>query len=634
MCGITGFWAQADRHDRLRSELSEAVGRLRHRGPDDHGIWLNDTGVGLGHTRLSILDLSDAAHQPMVSADENHVVVFNGEIYNFGEIRTELESLGHTFRGTGDTEVILKSFIEWGSDAVKRFIGMFAIAIWNEREQTMELVRDRVGVKPLHFGWDGKILVFGSELKAIRAFSHWNPEIDPQALGEYLQYGYISNSRTIYKAIHKLPPGNRLILSGGRDLRIERYWSAHDSVGTAAKRNDAEIEADLEDLLTDSFQYRMVSDVPVGVFLSGGVDSSLVTALLAKQHNHEIRTFTIGFGEDQFDESHWAKKVAHHCGTTHTEYTLGVSEALDIARNWGNLFDEPFGDASGIPTLLVSRLASREVKVVLSADGGDELFSGYKVYGSVLERLDQLNRLPRWLTKISAASLSLLAPRLDEARNGGISVPARLRGSWHRRADRLRMMLERPTAGCLMDIYSSYWKPSEINRLIGRYEPPRSSADSYIGNPATQISLWDFCNYLPEDILTKVDRTTMHVSIEGREPILDHRLVEFAFALPPHLRRGTLGPKHILKSILYRHVPRELVDRPKQGFGIPLESWLRTELKPLVLELLDETRIENAGIMDAPMVRRLVTNFYSGDRTLSYMIWFLLAFEMWRENWK
>lgn len=632
MCGIAGIWAKDYDPGFLQQDLAKAVASLKHRGPDDRGTWVNQTGVALGHTRLSILDLSSLGHQPMVSSDGRHVLVFNGEIYNFAAIRAELATKGHRFRGSGDTEVVLHAFREWGSAAVNKFIGMFAIALWDEHEQVLELIRDRIGVKPLYFGWDGSSLCFGSELKALRAFGHWTPQIDPQALGEFLQYGYIAEDRSIYKGIYKLKPGHRLRLKRGQQPEIQPYWSVLDFVGNPLHGNDQEIEAALEELLVDAFRYRMVSDVPVGVYLSGGVDSSLLTALLARHHGQSIHTFTIGFAESEHDESGWAEKVARHCGTNHTEYILSAREALDIATDWGNLFDEPFGDASGIPTLLVSRLASQEVKVVLSADGGDELFSGYQTYSSVLSRLKRITAMPGWLTKTAAAGLALASPpRLGPVATHLSFLTSPL-GQAIGKIRRLRMMLLEPSAGNMLDAYSSASTPADVSRLLGHYNSPRRSADSYPGGPADQISLWDFHHYLPEDILTKVDRTTMAVSIEGREPLLDHRLAEFAFQLPLSLRRGSLGPKHILKSILYRHVPRHLVDRPKQGFGIPLDDWLRHDLRTLVTYYLAEDRIRQAGLMDARLVRLLVDSFYKGNRDLTTPLWFLLAFEMWREK--
>lgn len=618
MCGIVGILAPDYDRDRLRGDLENAVGLLAHRGPDDRGTWTNGSGVAFGHTRLSILDLSAHGHQPMVSGDGRHVIVFNGEIYNFADIRTRLESLGHTFTGSGDTEVILHAFREWGSDAVKQFIGMFAIALWDEQEQVLTLMRDRVGVKPLYFGWDGKSLCFGSELKALRAFRHWSPAIDHQSLGEFLQYGYVPDDRSIYQGVRKLRPGHRLLARPGREPVVEPYWSVLDALDTPLAGDDEAIEAELEALLVDAFRYRMVSDVPVGVYLSGGVDSSLVTALLARHYDQAIRTFTIGFAEKSHDESRWAKKVAEHCGTAHTEYILQPREALEIAKDWGSLFDEPFADSSAIPTLLVSRLASREVKVVLSADGGDELFSGYNAYNGVFERLDRLARLPGWAPEAARAGFALLVPASRWA-------PAQKLHYWNE-------MFKDPTPRGLINAAMSHWYPGQIRNLLGHYDGPRETR-SYPGDPAKQISLRDFHHYLPGDILTKVDRTTMAVSIEGRDPLLDHRLAEFAFRLPPHLRRGTLGPKHILKKILYRYVPRDLVDRPKKGFGIPKGAWLQGELRELVHDFLAPERIRKAGIMDSKQVDRVVRDFYGGKTSLAVPLWFLLTFEMWRERW-
>lgn len=632
MCGIVGIWAKGYDRDHLRGDLEKAVASLHHRGPDDRGTWTNELGLALGHTRLSILDLSPHAHQPMTVGDGRYVISFNGEIYNFAELRERLASAGHQFHGSGDTEVVLHAFQEWGSNAVRQFIGMFAFALWDEQEQTLELVRDRVGVKPLYFGWEGGSLCFASELKALRHFRHWQPEVDRQALGEFLQYGYVPEDRTIYRGVHKLRPGHRLVLKRGRAPVVEPYWSLPDEIRDPLRARDEDIEVELESLLVDAFRYRMVSDVPVGVYLSGGIDSSLVTALLAAHHDRTIRTFTIGFAESTHDESRAARCVAEHCGTEHTDYMLAPREALEIARGWGDLFDEPFADSSSIPTLLISRLASRDVKVVLSADGGDELFSGYNSYTSVLERHERLGRLPRWLFATARRSTGLMTPALTGLAQSRIFGSANRRGSLARKLHRMNGMLADPTPEGLMDVAMSHWYPEQIGRLIGSYDAPGTD-HSYPGGPAIQISLRDFHHYLPGDILTKVDRMTMAASIEGREPLLDHRLAEFAFRLPPHLRRGSLGPKHILKRILYRHVPRALVDRPKRGFAIPMVSWLNDEFKPLVLDLLSPERIKQGAMMDPRLVTRTVSDFYDGNTYLAQPLWFLLTFEMWRERW-
>jgi asparagine synthase (glutamine-hydrolysing) len=628
MCGITGAWAPASDERSIRANAEQAVARLRHRGPDDRGIWSDGTGVVLGHTRLSILDLSERGHQPMSTPDGRFTIVYNGEIYNFADIRRDLVAAGHSFEGTGDTEVILHAFAEWGHDTVHRFIGMFAIALWDSRERELLLVRDRLGVKPLYYAWDGRTLCFGSELKALLAYEHWKPEIDLEALGEFLQFGYISGPRTIWRGAHKLEPGRMLVLREGGQPVVKRYWEAAGALEHPLDRRDErELEAELESLLIDAFRHRLVSDVPVGVYLSGGVDSSLVTALLTAHGKEPIRTFTIGFEETTHDEARWAKAVARHCGSLHTEYVLRMEEGVQIAKDWGKLFDEPFGDSSGIPTLLVSRLASREVKVVLSADGGDELFSGYNVYSLVLRRLEQLEKKPQWVTR-PVGTLAAMLPAPAEA-----SLPGKGRRTLLARAHRLGAMLQEPGVGRLMTQYLTTWQPDAVRRLIGHYASPRADASRYPGHPATQMSLWDIDHYLPEDILTKVDRTTMAVSIEGREPLLDHRIVHFALALPLHLRRGALGPKHLAKSILYRYVPREMVDRPKHGFGVPLVAWLRAELRELVRERLAPERIRAAGLMDPAFVDSVVRRFYAGDDALGRPVWLLLAFELWRENW-
>jgi asparagine synthase (glutamine-hydrolysing) len=633
MCGIAGIWTLKGNVDHHSHDLSNAVKSLNHRGPDDNGIWTNDYGVALGHARLSILDLSSHGHQPMCSADKRYAMVFNGEVYNFKEIRLQLITKGYSFIGSGDTEVILAAFQEWGDEAINRFIGMFAIALWDAQQQILTLIRDRVGVKPLYYGWDGNSLWFGSELKALREFKHWQAEIDMQAAGEFFQYGYISSSRSIYKNIHKLKPGHLLKLRLEGEPEVNSYWSVSNNLSPPMQGSDEDIEAELEGLLLSACNYRMVSDVPVGVYLSGGVDSSLVAAMLAGNKSQQINTFTIGFNENTHNESIWAKKVAAHLGTRHTEYILDVHEALAIARQWGNLFDEPFGDSSGIPTLLVSKLASQQVKVVLSADGGDELFSGYSVYSDVIGRNTSLSRIPHGFKTLSASALSAIPiTQLDNILSK-LPLSAQRRGFIIRKIKRLRAILENYSPGTLYDAAISYWLPEEVSRLLGMYQPPRESIDSYTGNIAEQMCRWDFHNYLPEDILTKVDRTTMSASIEGREPLLDHRLIEYAFRLPLHLRRGNLGHKHILKKILYKHVPQQLIDRPKQGFGIPLERWLSNELKPLVNDYLNINQIKQAGILNSRIIERITSDFYSGDKSLASQLWFLLAFEMWREKW-
>jgi asparagine synthase (glutamine-hydrolysing) len=569
----------------------------------------------------------------MVSKDGRYFMVFNGEIYNYAEIRRSLSGFGSALENAGDAEVILAAIQQNGLSAVDQFIGMFAFALWDERERVMHLVRDRAGVKPLYYGWDGDTLWFGSELKALRAFSHWQPRMDADALHEYLQYGYITPPRSIYAQVRSVPPGSRVDLRAGGTPQAVAYWSLLDRIGQPLNGSDDALEAELESLLSSAFKYRLVADVPVGVFLSGGVDSSLVTAILARESTEPLRTFTIGFSDDFRDESKWAKKVADHLKTRHTEYILDVREALELARNWGNLFDEPFADASGLPTLLVSRLARSEVKVALSADGGDELFMGYSVYDDVLNRLESLARVPAWVKSASAHSLAYASVDAVDGALSRLGGSASTRGKLTRRIRRTRAIMPDASVARVYDAAIAYWLPEEIEELTGSYSNPRVLADTYNGSASEKMCLWDFHHYLPGDVLTKVDRTTMAVSLEGREPMLDHRLIEFAFRLPEHLRHGALGRKHLLKKILYRHVPRELVDRPKQGFAIPLERWLRDEMRDLVRDYLSDERIRRAGFFEAGVVSRLVRAFYDGNGRVAEQVWFLLAFELWRERW-
>jgi len=597
-------------------------------------MWIDDPCVGLGHARLSILDLSSRGHQPMVSENGRLVMVFNGEIYNFIAIRKVLEALGHHFRGTGDSEVILAAFQEWGLDAVHRFIGMFAIALWDRRERRLSLLRDRLGVKPLYYGWDGKTLCFGSELKAIRAFQHWRPEVDQAALAEYFQFGYINAPRSIYRNVFKLPPGHWLAIDMKEEPKLHRYWSVLNAVADPLAAPEDQLADELEALMIDAFRLRMVSDVPVGVFLSGGLDSSLVTAILQKHSGATIHTFTIGFNEPHVDESQYAREVARFLGTRHTEHIIETDEAGRILPMWGQLYDEPFADESGIPTYLVSKVASEQVKVVLSADGGDELFSGYSLYTGMLERLRKREQLPTVVRQGLAELLKRLPlDELDGAATPSL-FPCRLRQAIRRRVTRracqVRDNLTAKSSGEFYETAFSRWRSREVAELIGSRERVRETTDFYPGSFAEQMCLWDIHNYMPGDILTKVDRATMAVSIEGREPLLDHRIVEMAFRLPIGLRRGALGTKHLLRRVLYRYVPREMVERPKMGFAVPLLDWLRGDLAHLLDEHLNPSDVTRQGILEPRVVQRTLEAFRRGDDYLVNKVWTLLAFQMWR----
>jgi asparagine synthase (glutamine-hydrolysing) len=626
MCGVTGYITTESHGDGLANALERSVSTLRHRGPDDRGVWFGE-GVGLGHTRLSILDLSAFGHQPMVSADGRDAIVFNGEIYNFRSIRGDLEKLGHAFRGFGDTEVVLAALRQWGEHAVHRFAGMFAIAWWNTERKTLTLIRDRLGVKPLYFAWDGRFFWFGSELKALRAFDCWRAELDQDALNDFFQYGYIAAPLTIYRNVRKLLPGCMLEFRQGGVMRETPYWTGWELPPSPCPRNEEEAAEETEALMRDAFRARMVSDVPVGVFLSGGVDSSLVSALLVKE-GFDVHTFTMGFVEPEFDESPHAEAVARHLGTHHLTQKISARDALALVPRWGELFDEPLGDTAGIPGLLVSQLAGQSVKVVLSADGGDELMSGYAAYTGAMGRLRKINRLPPPMR-------GLLAHGLEFTRGltGCRQAPAGMHGRFLWKARQLLPLLREPRLGKVYESILSVWPGGELANLTGRPYESRDDADAFVGDAFGRMSRWDIRYYLPDDILAKVDRTTMAASIEGREPLLDHRLVELCLRLPTAMKHGPLGSKHLFRKILYRYVPRELVDRPKQGFNVPIANWLSTDLEPLVNQYLDPDRIRAGGILNSATVTGVLNRFRQGNVSDQYRLWLLLAFELWRERW-
>jgi asparagine synthase (glutamine-hydrolysing) len=636
VCGVAGYRVMHGDASSWTVDLAPAVEALSHRGPDDEGIWTSaDLRVGLGFRRLSILDLSPLGHQPMTSACGAWTMVYNGEVYNFRELREELEALGHRFPGTGDSEVILAGFSQWGPEAVERFIGMFAIALWHEPTAELHLLRDRLGVKPLYYYWDGKALCFGSELKALRAFEAWRPEIDLDAVADYLRYGYISDPRSIYRHVSKLPPGHRLTLGADGRLAVQRYWSVLEHVGLRDGRPEDELCDELEALMTDAFGYRMIADVPVGVFLSGGVDSSVVAALLQRDGGQQIKTYTIGFDVPEFDESPYAARVARHLGTDHHDRVLRVDDAKRLLPRWGDLYDEPFGDESGIPTLMVSQFAAEHVKVVLSADGGDELFSGYTGHTTTIEQWRRIRGLPQGMRSLTAAAVNgmgvsaiddFLAARPATTRH-------QVRSAVVSRAARIGERVGAHGVGELYDNALAHFQRKESAALTGHGPVTRELADTYPGVEGEKLCLWDLHHYLPGDVLTKVDRATMAVSLEGREPLIDHRLVEFAFSLPFEMRRGALGPKHLLKKVLYRHVPQALVDRPKSGFAVPVKQWLAGDLRGLVAEHLDPQLVKEQGLFDPGMVQGYVKRLHAGDVSVRQRVWLLVAFQMWHRRW-
>ena len=642
MCGIAGFLNSASNElSREINEISSAMNSsLQHRGPDDHGVWIDENaGVALVHRRLSILDLSPAGHQPMISADERFVIVYNGEVYSYQPIAAELAANGLKFRGHSDTEVIVNSFAESGIEAtLKRMIGMFAIALWDRRDRTLTLIRDRLGIKPLYWAKFGKLFLFGSELKALRAHPGWAAQIDRDAVAAYMRHNYIPAPHTIYQGVHKLAPGTMLTLPWQGEPQISRFWNArtvaHNGTRQPLEAGDAELTEQLETLLQDAVSRRMIADVPLGAFLSGGVDSSTVVALMQKARLGKVRTFSIGFDLQGYNEAPHAAAVARHLGTDHTELTVTSTQALDVIPQLPEFYDEPFADSSQIPTYLVSAMTRKHVTVALSGDGGDELFAGYNRYQLTQRFWQALSLMPRGMRNAAALALTMVRP--DQWTALSAALPFRLRppqtgDKLHKLAAVLK--LEGPDA--LYRRLVSHWEPSEI--VLQSQEPPSIIADEKIVQEfpdlLARMQFLDLVTYLPDDILTKVDRASMAIALEARVPLLDHRVVEFAWRLPRNAKVRNHTTKWILRQVLYRHVPRALIERPKMGFGIPLGEWLRGPLRDWAEDLLDEKRLRDAALLDALVVRRFWQEHVDGSRNWQYLLWDVLMLEAWRGRW-
>jgi asparagine synthase (glutamine-hydrolysing) len=642
MCGIAGCFqpdgvGAAAAQDTLRAMTDV----LRHRGPDDAGCWVDPAaGIALGHRRLAILDLSPLGHQPMHSADGRYVITFNGEIYNFRALRDELTALGHSFRGHSDTEVLLAAVRQWAvQPAVERFNGMFAFALWDRAERVLHLVRDRPGEKPLYYGWLGGTLLFGSELKALRAYPGFRPEIDRDALAAFLRHGFIPAPRTIYRGVFKLPPGTMLSVRAEDGQRVSpvEYWSARQAVAQGlrepCRESPERLVEEFDALLRDAVKLRMEADVPLGAFLSGGIDSSAIVALMQAQSPRPVKTFTIGFEEARYNEAHHAAAVARHLGTEHTELYATPAEALAVIPQLPTLYDEPFADCSQIPTYLVAALTRRHVTVSLSGDAGDELLGGYRRYfrGPAVWRA--IKRAPPSLRRALARALSLRHTALAEAANPLLRRWTGKR-SFTERCRQAQEILAVPSAVELYRYMMSFWKqPAAV--VLGAGEAPTSPALPLpMGVEADVRQLWmylDLVTYLPDDILVKVDRASMGVSLESRIPLLDHRVIEFAWRLPPAFKIRDGGGKWILRQVLNRYVPKALVERRKQGFGVPLAAWLRGPLRGWAEALLDERRLRAEGFFDPRPIRQKWTEHLSGGTSWDYDLWAVLMFQAWLE---
>ena len=608
MCGIAGFVDPSQGQDMLAA-MTSAIAR---RGPDDVGYYL-ENGVGLGHRRLAIIDLSPLGHQPM--RFESLVTVFNGEIYNYREVAAQLEAKGYSFTSSSDTEVVLKAFHCWGPRCVERFIGMFAIAIWNEAERALYLIRDRAGVKPLYYTTTGGRLAFGSTLKALRPYlsPDQRTQIDTAALSEFLSVGYVSSGLSILAAVKKVPQAHIVKFHDGR-ITEECYWDVHFAENPAwAERPLDDLVDELEEIAVSAFKYRMVADVPVGVFLSAGVDSSLVTAILSK-HYGQLHTFTIGFADKAYDESADARRIAEHLGTIHQEAVLTPEHGQDILSRFYDIYDEPHGDSSGIPTTFVSEIAARGgAKVVLSADAGDELFGGYTRYVEFYRRWDQVRRLGPAGRAGGRAMLRLIS---------SVSSPAR-----SERLSRYADMLDEQPFIPFMQKRIRAASSRDYRALFPAFEDRLTPAGE--GSLLDQMCEWDFKRYMVDDILVKVDRATMYHSIEGREPFLDHRLVEFAAQVPNRFKMEGGETKLILKRLLGRYLPKPLYDLPKRGFGVPLMDWIRDFYRDRFVEILEG----GSGYFDRKEIARLLDRYRRGEPINYAIIWYLFSFQTWYDHW-
>lgn len=647
MCGLTGGWSR-QRFLELQDALPQMTDALMHRGPDDEGHWFDaEAGIALGHRRLSIVDLSPAGHQPMVSVSGRWVIAFNGEIYNHRDLRAELEAAGKApaWRGHSDTETLLAAIEAWGVEAtLERSTGMFAIALWDRECRELWLARDRFGEKPLYYGWNRGALLFGSELKALRAFPGFDAPLDRQALALYLRHNAVPAPFSIHQGIRKLLQGHWLRI-GQREL--ERgdlpepvaYWSAaeraHAGKANPFAGSESEAADALERLLLDAVGRQMVADVPLGAFLSGGIDSSLVVAMMQAQSARPVRTFSIGFNEAGYNEAEHAAAVARHLGTEHTELYVSPGDAMAVIPRLSTIYDEPFSDSSQIPTLLVAELARRHVTVALSGDGGDELFGGYSRYFLAAHRWGQISSVPMPLRQLASRGITAVPVKAWNAAYAVVTpfIPRRRR--WGLPGEKMHKgaaVLSRGSGVALYRDLITHWEPQTLLPGISEpmsFGPPRGGA---LLGLTEYMMLEDACHYMADDILVKVDRAAMACGLETRVPFLSHRVFEFAWRLPIEYKIHNGVGKQLLRQVLYRHVPQALIDRPKMGFGVPIDSWLRGPLKDWAAGLLDPVRLKNGGYFDPEPIMRKWSEHQSGKRNWQYHLWDILMFQAWLDS--
>jgi asparagine synthase (glutamine-hydrolysing) len=670
MCGFAGFISLNNSgFETAHSIVSAMTEKIKHRGPDDLGVWVDfEAGIAIGHVRLSIVDVSSAGHQPMQLDCGRYVIAFNGEIYNHLELRLELEKhLRRSWRGHSDTETLLVGFETWGVEAtLKKTIGMFAIVLWDKQEKTLTLVRDRFGEKPLYYGWVGRgasvAFVFGSELKALRTFPGFEADISREALVQYLRFMYVPAPRSIYKGIFKLEQGCMLTLVGSSaievpnkilrpgdsnsTLRVHRWWALSEAVKEGVKNLVSdEIQAVklLESQLSESVRLQSLADVPLGAFLSGGVDSSAIVALMQKQSTFAVKTFTIGFDESAFDEAPYAKAIAKHLGTEHYELRVSASSAQEVIRNLPHMYDEPFADSSQIPTYLVCKAARQHVTVALSGDAGDELFGGYNRYFWGPRIWSRLAWMPYQVRKVLGLVMSSVPARTWDMVGGPAQVLLGKKGTFYLGDKLNKLGVRLQTVHDVDDLYrslvSEWHDPSELLQVVDGQtivEPVSQLDDaqpeSGLENDTLKMMYRDSMTYLPDDILCKVDRAAMATSLETRIPFLDHRVAELAWRLPLHMKVRGLTSKWVLREVLYKHVPKELIERPKAGFAIPVGHWLRAPLRDWAENLLSYKRLEHEGYFKPEVVRKLWIQHLNGQQDWTARLWSILMFQAWLEE--
>lgn len=629
MCGITGLLSRSERREHeLRDVAARMTQTLAHRGPDGTGVWLDAAcGVALGHRRLAVLDLSEHGRQPMLSHCGRLCLVYNGEIYNHRALRQELETLGHRFRGRSDTEVLLAALGQWGLErTLRRLVGMFAFAVWDRREGTLQLARDAVGIKPLYYGWQGDCFLFGSELKAFRAYPGFEAEIDREALALLLRHNYVPAPLSIYRGISKLPAGCVLSVSLQSPRPAPQVWwdlrqTAQEAAARPLQGSDHEAADALEHRLREAVGLQMEADVPLGAFLSGGIDSSTVVAMMQAQSARQVETFTIGFEEAGYSEAAQAKAVANHLGTRHTEYYVTAQQTREQIPRLPAVYDEPFADSSQIPTMVLCGLARQKVTVCLSGDGGDELFCGYDRYFYLQRLWRRMAWCPGWLRRAGATLARAAAGALGSRR------PAR-------RLHTLAEMLSVASGAEFYARFNTHWRnPAQVVLGAGQAPmvAPAAGAWPDCRSLLEQMMGLDAATYLPDDLLVKVDRASMAVGLEVRVPLLDHRLAAFAWSLPLEMKVRGGQTKWLLRRVLERYLPRALIDRPKMGFGVPLATWLRGPLRDWAEALLAERRLRDEGFFRPEPIRQKWIEHLSGRHNWQYLLWDVLVFQAWWE---